>query len=191
MGAMLLARLTLDAIGELFTEARGIMDWLARVARAAAKQGQPVSWVTPLGLPVSQPYRDVKRFTVHTMLQSVTLVRQNTDLPVHKARQRSAFPPNFVHSLDSAHMMLTALEMESRGLSFAAVHDSFWTHAADVDVMNEVLRDRFVHLYKTRDVLEDLRDSLLRRFPDVDFPELPPRGTLNLDDVRDSTYFFA
>lgn len=26
-----------------------------------------------------------------------------------KARQRSAFPPNFIHSIDSTHMMMTAL----------------------------------------------------------------------------------
>ena len=28
--------------------------------------------------------------------------------PILKARQRSAFPPNFVHSIDSTHMLLTA-----------------------------------------------------------------------------------
>ena len=27
----------------------------------------------------------------------------------------------------------TALEMDRRGLAFAAVHDSFWTHPADID----------------------------------------------------------
>lgn len=29
----------------------------------------------------------------------------------------------------------------------AGVHDSFWTHACDVDVMNRVLREKFVKLY--------------------------------------------
>lgn len=32
----------------------------------------------------------------------------NPQLPVDKVRQRSAFPPNYVHSLDSTHMMYTA-----------------------------------------------------------------------------------
>jgi DNA-directed RNA polymerase, mitochondrial len=28
--------------------------------------------------------------------------------------------------------------MKERGLQFTAVHDSFWTHACDIDTMNEV-----------------------------------------------------
>ena len=29
-------------------------------------------------------------------------------IPINVAKQTSAFPPNFVHSLDSSHMMYTA-----------------------------------------------------------------------------------
>jgi DNA-directed RNA polymerase len=32
------------------------------------------------------------------------------DQPVNKQKQNTAFPPNFVHSLDSTHMMYTSLE---------------------------------------------------------------------------------
>ena len=34
-------------------------------------------------------------------------------------RQRTAFPPNFVHSLDSTHMMMTAIACKKAGLTFA------------------------------------------------------------------------
>ena len=34
-------------------------------------------------------------------------------------RQKSAFPPNFVHSLDSTHMMMTAVACGEAGLLFA------------------------------------------------------------------------
>lgn len=44
-----------------------------------------------------------------TLVQTVILEDQNDKLPVNVARQKSAFAPNFVHSLDSTHMMLTAL----------------------------------------------------------------------------------
>lgn len=30
----------------------------------------------------------------------------------------------------------------------AGVHDSFWTHACDVDEMNKILREKFVELYE-------------------------------------------
>jgi DNA-directed RNA polymerase len=34
-------------------------------------------------------------------------------------RQRTAFPPNFVHSLDGSHMMMTAIACKKAGLNFA------------------------------------------------------------------------
>lgn len=40
-------------------------------------------------------------------------------------------------------------------MHFAGVHDSFWTHAADVPRMNEILREQFVVLH-SRPILEDL-----------------------------------
>ncbi len=97
-----------------------------------------MSWITPLGLPVTQPYRREAHYAVKTVLQNVILTLNNDFLPVASKKQKSAFPPNYVHSLDATHMLLTGLKMKDRKLTFAAVHDSYWTHAADVSVMNEV-----------------------------------------------------
>ena len=33
-----------------------------------------------------------------------------------------------------------------RGITFAAVHDSYWTHAGTIDRMNEILRDQVICL---------------------------------------------
>lgn len=35
------------------------------------------------------------------------------------------------------------------------VHDSYWTHACDVDKMNRILREKFVELYEAP-ILEDV-----------------------------------
>ena len=78
-------------------------------ARLIAKEGHGVMWHTPLGLPVVQPYRRKDRQHVRTLLQRLVLVENNDDLPIMKQRQRTAFPPNFIHSVDSSHMMLTAI----------------------------------------------------------------------------------
>ena len=91
------AHVTMDALQELFTGARTTMNWLGNCARIVAQEGQPMSWVTPLGLPVSQPYRRGGILSVKTIMQTVQVVQNNDDLLVHVARQRSAFPPNFVH----------------------------------------------------------------------------------------------
>ena len=55
--------------------------------------------------------------------------------------------------------------------------------------MSAHIRDCFIELYD-HPVLEDLRDSLQMRYPDIEFPPVPGRGELNLDLVRSSKYFF-
>jgi DNA-directed RNA polymerase len=97
-----------------------------------------MSWITPLGLPVMQPYRREARYSVRTVLQNIVLTLNSDYLPVSLKKQRTAFPPNFVHSLDATHMLLTCLKMKEHGLTFASVHDSFWTHACDIPTMNQV-----------------------------------------------------
>jgi DNA-directed RNA polymerase len=184
-----LARVTMEAIGELFTGAKGTMDWLTTCARMIVQHGYPVAWVSPIGVPAIQPYRQNKSAVVVTLLQNVTLASDRDNLPIHKQRQVSAFPPNYIHSLDSSHMLLTALEMDRRGLTFSAVHDSFWTHPCDVDEMNAALRDVFVELYE-QPLLETLKETWETRYPDLKFPDLPKRGDLDLNEVKNSEYFF-
>lgn len=53
-------------------------------------------------------------------------------------KQKNAFPPNFIHSLDSSHMMLTSLYCERAGITFVSVHDCYWTHPSTVNIMNQV-----------------------------------------------------
>ncbi|CAN8068329.1 unnamed protein product [Agarophyton chilense] len=187
--SMLVASLTLSSLGDLFEGAWRTMEWLAESAALVAKSGQEVRWTTPVGLPALQPYRRRQGVVVRTLLQRVRLQRDGGGA-VSAARQRSAFAPNFVHSVDSAHMLLTAMACHGDGLNFAAVHDSFWTNAAHVDHMNALLRDQFVALHQ-RDLLRELRDSLHLRFPDVHLRPLPPRGQLHLPVVRHSPYFFS
>lgn len=179
----------MEVMGELFSGARQTMNWLTSCARLISQQGQPVAWVSPIGVPVIQPYRRSKPFRVVTLLQSVVLKDSADDLPIHKLRQVTAFPPNYVHSLDASHMFLTALEMDRRGLTFSAVHDSFWTHACDIDEMNEALRDCFVDLYE-RPLLETLKENWELRYPSITFPDIPERGNLDLKEVKSAKYFF-
>ncbi|KAL2818190.1 hypothetical protein BDW59DRAFT_152245 [Aspergillus cavernicola] len=114
-----------------------------------------VIWTTPLGLPVVQPYRARVARRIMTWFQGVNVVDRNSDFVVSKRKQLQAFPPNFIHSLDATHMMLSAIACHEAGLSFSAVHDSFWTHASDVDSMNEILREAFVRMHSD-DVIKRL-----------------------------------
>ncbi len=188
--SLMLAKMTLASLGDIFSGATGTMDWLSSAAYSIASNGRDVQWVTPVGLPVLQPYRKKARSVVKTIMQRVTLEQQGDHLPVSPQRQRSAFPPNFVHSIDSSHMLYTAIACKNAGMNFAAVHDSFWTNAATVDEMHEILREEFVRLH-SRELLAEVREGFMMRYPDVKFAELPARGSLGLKEVLDSPYFFS
>ncbi|KAK6248193.1 hypothetical protein QUC31_019758 [Theobroma cacao] len=181
------AKVTLAALGELFQAARNIMGWLGDCAKVIASENQPVQWTTPLGLPVVQPYYKSERHLIRTSLQVLALQREGDSVEVRK--QRTAFPPNFVHSLDGSHMMMTAVACRDAGLHFAGVHDSFWTHACDVEKMNQILREKFVELY-SMPVLENLFESFQTSYPSLVFPPLPERGNFDLREVLKSPYFF-
>lgn len=70
---------------------------------------------------------------VNTLLQNITYMRDMTDADkVDRKRQRAAFAPNYIHSLDSSHMLMSAQMCYEQGLPFASVHDSYWTIPARV-----------------------------------------------------------
>ncbi|CAH1436098.1 unnamed protein product [Lactuca virosa] len=101
----------------MFESARSIMNRLGDCAKVIAVKNNPVQWTTPLGLPVVQPYRKLGRHLIKTSLQVLTLQRETDKVMVK--RQRTAFPPNFVHSLDGSHMMMTTIACKEAVLSFA------------------------------------------------------------------------
>ena len=123
------------------------------------RQKTSVIWTTPLKMPVVQPYRKSNAKRVITNLQHINIVEPTVSDPVSKRKQLQAFPPNFIHSLDATHMFLSALKCDELGLTFAAVHDSFWTHASTVDTMNTVLRDAFIRMHS-----EDIMGRLAAEF---------------------------
>jgi DNA-directed RNA polymerase len=124
-----------------------------------------VIWTNPLHMPIVQPYRTSKAKIVTTNMQQVSLSEPHRSDPVSKRKQLQGFPPNFIHSLDATHMLLSALRCDELGLSFAAVHDSFWTHACDIGTMNTVLRDTFIRIH-SEDVVGRLAAEFEARYKD-------------------------
>jgi DNA-directed RNA polymerase len=116
-------------------------------------------------MPIVQPYRNARAKTITTYMQKLNLSDPHRSDPVSKRKQLQGFPPNFIHSLDATHMLLSALRCDELGLSFAAVHDSFWTHARDIETMNTVLRDTFIRIH-SEDVIGRLAAEFAARYKD-------------------------
>lgn len=164
------------AIRELFDGAHAIQDWLALAARRISKSVRldvepeegdefisSVIWTSPLGLPVVQPYRSVKNKLVKTNMQTFVIQDPYGIKKVDGRKQANGFPPNFIHSLDATHMLLSVNQCSEYGLSFSSVHDSYWTHACDVDIMNHVLREEFINLH-SNNLIEKLKGEFERRY---------------------------
>ncbi|XP_030878267.1 DNA-directed RNA polymerase, mitochondrial isoform X6 [Leptonychotes weddellii] len=242
-----LVRQVFNSLQEMFSGTRAIQHWLTESARLIAHTGSAVEWVTPLGIPIIQPYHQDSKVLISGGIQSLTFSQSgDTSQKPNTLKQKNGFPPNFIHSLDSSHMMLTALhcyrgELSThvlsvthsgwegagggsgprraaplhgrpspdgrKGLTFVSVHDCFWTHAADVEVMNQVCREQFVRLH-SQPILHDLSRFLVKRFcsgtrspkhsknawigklQDT-LKSVPKTGAFDLEQVKHSTYFFS
>ncbi|CEG79438.1 Putative DNA-directed RNA polymerase [Rhizopus microsporus] len=142
----------------------------------SANQMTSVIWTTPLGLPIVQPYRRSGKRQVTTLLQTVFIEDPDATRPVNAMKQSTAFPPNFIHSLDATHMLMSAVACHKKGMTFASVHDSYWTHACDVDAMNEVIRDQFIELH-SQPIMENLLDEFKERYKNFRVPVVKPIGS--------------
>eukprot|EP01134_Creolimax_fragrantissima_P006470 CFRG6470T1 len=199
--AAYLTKKVFASMSTMFTGAKEIQDWLAENARLIASTGKPVHWVTPLGLPVVQVYAKDNSQSISSGIQNVVLKDEmRSGQAVNVVRQKSAFPPNFVHSLDATHMLMTAKACSERHLTFASVHDSYWTHGGTVDTMNECIRDQFVELH-SQPILDNLLDywkeyyynlyaNVNGREKPLHFSQIPKRGVIDLNLVKNSPYFF-
>lgn len=191
-----LAAIVYNSIGEVVIAARQAMDWLQAVARIAAKDGLPIHWHTPMGFPVLQNYyeSDVKRVRVMMGTQQISLRTQVDSTRINKRRMAQGIAPNVVHSWDAAHMMRTILKCKDAGIdSFSMIHDSYGTHACDVETMGSCLREAFIEQY-TPDLLEEFKQEIIKQLPDKlieKLPDIPAKGTLDLSLVQQSEFFFA
>ena len=144
------------------------------------RQMTSVTWTSPLGLPIVQPYYKASLKSLKTHIQTFTLRMGRQQEPVNVRKQSSAFPPNFIHSLDASHMMLTAVNCHASNITFASVHDSYWTHPGDVDNMNKILREAFIQLH-SQDLIANLSQEFNARFSTH---KIPTAITLTAEQSR-------
>ncbi|MGC3025856.1 DNA-directed RNA polymerase [Burkholderia sp. DN3021] len=216
-----LAAHIMAAVKATVKAAADAMEWLQKVAGILARHNVPVRWITPLGLPVENAYYKPNTKRVQTTLWNRALNVPTTytpkvtvgftkDLLEHK--QRNSIAPNFVHSLDSAHLMSVVLKSVDNGIrDFLLIHDSFAALPNQMPKFNALIRDAFVELYADNEPLEvvlsnavedlmalvatcedaDGMKKLQKSMQDLGKLGIPAKGTLNLEDVRKSAYAFA
>lgn len=182
------------AIGDVVVKGRLAMDWLKRGARAIVKDLAPeeeplIFWRTPSGFPASQAYYEVNEHRINTRLAGTETIRlvvlSEKDTP-DRNRHASGLAPNFVHSLDAAHLHRVAARCATAGIgSLMAVHDDYGTHAADAHALFNIIREEFAAMYTENDPVMDF----FNKYPIVGQP--PAKGTLDIQEVLKSDFFFS
>ena len=171
-----------DAIGRTVVAAREAMDWLQKNVGNDYNK-----WLTPILFPVYQYYKDVPVTVVRTKLCGMTELKL-ADLDRYgdplKSRQRSGIAPNFVHSIDSTHMVMTINMVPFKCL--AMIHDDFGTHAGNTQQLFDTIRKSFHKLYTEHDPLLEWAEQT-----GVDVDTMPTKGTYNIDDILTADYFFG
>ncbi|USL89769.1 DNA-directed RNA polymerase [Vibrio phage vB_VpaP_M9] len=179
-----------DSINEAMPAAARGMDYLKAVCQRVPME-KHLQWKTVLGGLVINRYcnRQETRVKVRSMgINQVVLYNFDYERN-HRQKAVSGISPNFIHQGDSSHLMMTILNFDG---DIIPIHDSVATHACDVDDLHRVLREQFFILYtEHQNPLEVIRDAALEAGADLEGIEMPPMGTLNLELVKDSPFFFC
>lgn len=161
------------------------MRWLRSVAKGMPK-GKRMEWRTPTGFLVQHDYQDYDERILHVHscgLKQITVREWNEG--TKPLQMQNALSPNFVHALDASHLTMTAARMQEAGLFMVGIHDSFGTHAGDVSVMHDIIRETFVTLYSSRNILGEFLWEV------GGIGEPPMRGSFDLKNVLESEFFFC
>lgn len=187
-----LSKIVWEAIGEVVVAARAAMNWLQQVASALTKKARPIKYTAPSGFIVYQDIRKLELRDISTVLCGRTRIKLGTATDkLDPNRQRNGIAPNFVHSCDASHLVATIIKAEAHGITHvAAIHDDYGVHACDSELFARLIRESFVEQY-SRNILRELYDELCSEHPDVTFPEPPSYGSLDLEGVLHSKYFFG
>jgi len=179
------------AIGDVVIKSREAMDWLSKCAKLIVDtygddNDGVISWITPSGFVSTQAYYQVNEHRISTRINGITRIKVLSEKDdANGRRHASGLAPNFVHSMDAAHLHLVAEACAAKGFDLAMIHDDYGTHAADAEEMYHIIRDVFVKMYEQNDPIEEFA----RAYPICPMP--PKKGTLDLSEVRNSHFFFS
>ena len=164
--------------------AAAIMRHLQKLVRVT---DGPLKWITPAGMPVLNwtPEQIMRTLDIRALGINQILYKRVTSR-YDSTPATSSIAPNFVHSMDSAHLCRVLARAD---FDIWPIHDSFAALPNHVDSLHKVLREEFVSMYSEHDPLADVEAGQLKQGKAV--PERPPTGTLNLEHIKASRFCFC
>ncbi len=186
-----LARAIKSSLDMSLNEPNKGKQYLKEIIDVANENNKHVVWTTPSGFKVVHYYnKQQRRRSLASLFNKKELIFYVKTDDVNGREALQAISPNFIHSLDAAHMFLTIDRLMFYGImDLCMIHDSYGCHANCVTLMRNCLREEFVNIHKDNQ-LELFRQEVENQLG-IKLPDPPDRGTLELAEVLESDYFFA
>lgn len=178
------AKVLLEAIALTVPKAHAYMQWLQAAVRS--RKGERITWTTATGFKVVQYIEGVqmKRVSIRSCGLNQMVMYERTGEP-NGLKMCNSIVPNLVHSNDAAHWTMVGAEMRKQGAAVVGIHDSFGTHAGDVDLLHKVIREKFISLYQDYDLTANFISENQIEIP------APSLGDLDLSLFAKSEFGFC
>lgn len=213
-----LAKVNFESIKQTVPGAEACKTFFRAISKELSSANLPSSWFNPTGFPVISTYYEPLYKRVESFawegaerVRYVPKVLAGYTKKISKNDQKLGISPNFIHSLDAAHLHMVANKAVSEGINdFLLIHDSFATTPNRMVRFSQIVRETFVEMYETNDPLQDLLDNakglmtiraksvdaedvkdVMKLVANLEKLEVPPRGSLDLKVVLDSLYCFS
>ena len=180
----------IHGVGKVVTKANEVMEWLKTLVAIAFEEDKALYWTNPAGLRVDQNYvKPNTRQIITSVMKYKYRVHDMGERKLHKKKQCNSVSPNYIHSVDAAHMAGVIVQLWDEGvLDMGMIHDSYAVHACDVPLMRRVILENFVEIHKVP-LLDVLYEEVNQQL-ESDIPPPPEYGDLDINVVLDSPYAF-
>ena len=165
--------------------------FLKSLADIATDNNKHLTWTTPSGFEVVHMYNKIgSRRSLAKLFNNKELKFFYRSKDIDKRAVRQAISPNYIHSLDAAHMFLVIVKILENGIhDMSMIHDSFGCHAPLIGTLNKFIREEFCTMH-SENLLEKFRGEISTLIG-TQLPEVPDVGTLDINSVLKSLYFFS
>lgn len=170
-----MARINWHSITSVIESGARGMEFMRQVAGTLAQANKHLQWTSLIGFPCSQEYNTEVMKRPKGFLfdqQGGRQYRMTLQVSTNRLSRKdslSGAAPNFVHHLDSTHLMMAVNKAKDYGVTnLMVVHDSFSTDIESASVMLECIKATAVEMYEGTCHFQNLLDDARSLVSDPD-----------------------
>ena len=208
-----------NSLFEMHPTLNNIMVYFHQIVDLYNNLNIAIRWITPAGLTLDQKYIKFTKYditnTIFKKRYKIVLRRpevKNNSGVINSSKQKNAFVPNFIHSMDGSNIVLLLKSMQDKqGIDVATVHDCFGSQANHADMLARLVKESFISMYGNNCFIDRLHSYMLvslrnlyhikddkviieknDEILELPIPKKPKVGKLDLvNQLRKSQYFIS